>query len=82
MPSCSRCDARYQCENGRLIFNVPDNTQNYTSPEKPEYDVSQAYRMDCVMGYNRYESYIEQNLTICDYCKNIAKLQKYSFYNH
>ncbi len=64
------------------IFNVPDNTQNYTSPEKPEYDVSQAYRMDCVMGYNRYESYIEQNLTICDYCKNIAKLQKYSFYNH
>lgn len=64
------------------IFNAPDNTQNYGEKLDPNYDPTQAYRMDCVMGYNRYKPHIQEELTICEYCKNIAKLYKYSFYNH
>lgn len=64
------------------IFNAPDNTQNYTEPTDDDYDPTQEYRMNCVMGYNRNSATIKQDLTICEYCKNIAKLYKYSFYNH
>ena len=64
------------------IFNAPDNTQNYTEPTDENYDPTQEYRMNCVMGYNRNSATVMQNLTICDYCKNIAKMYKYSFVNH
>lgn len=63
-------------------FNAHDNTQNYTNQAGNDYDPSQEYRMNCVMGYNRNSTNVMQNLTICEYCRNIAKLYKYSFYNH
>ena len=64
------------------IFNAPDNIQNYTDPTDENYDPSQEYRMNCVMGHNRNSANIKKNLTICEYCKNIARLYKYKFYNH
>ena len=64
------------------IFNAPDNTQNYTDPTDDNYDPTQEYRMNCVMGYNRNSAAIKRNLTICEHCQNITKLYKYSFYNH
>lgn len=64
------------------ILYVEDNTQEYNKYGHQDYDPTKVYRMNCVMGFNRRSEDVQQNLTICDYCKNVAKLHKYSFYNH
>ena len=64
------------------ILGVRDNVQEYTNESSPDYDPTQEYRMNCIMGFNRRSSTIQENLTICSYCQNVAKQHKYSFYQH
>lgn len=64
------------------ILGVRDNVQEYTNESSPDYDPTQEYRMNCIMGFNRRSSTIQENLTICSYCQNVAKQHKYSFYRH
>lgn len=65
------------------ILNVPEDVFDYTNPELTNvYDPEKAYRMNCVMGYNRRQSPYIENLTICSNCINIINLYKYTFYCH
>ena len=64
------------------ILNVDEDVTNYLNVNSTLYDPSKAYRMNCVMGYNRRSSPYIENLTICTNCISIVKLYKYSLFNH